>query len=76
MSEFARSGVKVEEALTLYRKILNVSSEIRDLEAHELFEKIYAEEEVHLFRFQEYTSIEDETEEDGISPLRMARGVH
>ena len=40
-----------EEALTLYRKILNVSSEIRDLEAHELFEKIYAEEEVHLFRF-------------------------
>jgi bacterioferritin len=63
LSEFARNGAKAEEeALVLYRKIIEASGKIGDWETRELFEKIYAEEEAHLFRFQEYVNMKDETE--------------
>jgi len=63
LSEFARNGVKAEEeALVLYRKIIEAAGKIGDWETRELFEKIYAEEEAHLFKFQEYTKVKDEPE--------------
>jgi bacterioferritin len=64
ISEFAKLGVKAEEeALALYRQIIETSGKIGDWETRELFEKIYGEEEVHLFKFQEYTKFQDEKEE-------------
>ena len=63
LSEFARNGVKAEEeALTLYRGIIEVAGKIGDWETRELFEKIYAQEEAHLFKFQEYANMDDERE--------------
>jgi bacterioferritin len=63
LSEFAKSGVKVEEeALVLYRKIIEAAAKVGDWETRELFEKIYAEEETHLFKFQEYVDFKDEPE--------------
>jgi bacterioferritin len=64
ISEFAKLGVKAEEeALALYRQIIETSGKIGDWETRELFEKIYGEEEGHLFKFQEYTKFQDEKEE-------------
>jgi bacterioferritin len=63
LSEFARNGVKAEEeALVLYRQIIKAAGEIGDWETREMFEKIYAHEEEHLFKFQEYINMEDEIE--------------
>ena len=63
LSEFARNGVKAEEeALVLYRNIIEAAGKVGDWETRELFEKIYAEEEGHLFRFQEYANMKDEPE--------------
>jgi len=63
LSEFAKNGVKAEEeALVLYRKITEAAGKIGDWETRELFEKIYGEEEAHLFKFQEYVNIKDEPE--------------
>jgi len=63
LSEFARNGVKAEEeALVLYRKIIDAAGKNGDWETRELFEKIYADEEVHLFKFQEYVNVKDEPE--------------
>jgi bacterioferritin len=63
LSEFARNGAKAEEeALVLYRRIIEAAGQIGDWETRELFEKIYAEEEEHLFKFQEYTEMDDESE--------------
>jgi len=63
LSEFAKNGVKAEEeALVLYRKIIEAAGKIGDWETRELFEKIYAEEETHLFKFQEYVNFKDEPE--------------
>ena len=63
LSEFARNGAKAEEeALVLYRKIIDTAMKNGDWKTHELFERIYAEEEVHLFRFQEYVNFKDEPE--------------
>jgi len=63
LSEFAKLGVKAEEeALVLYRKILAAAGQIGDWETHEMFEKIYSEEEQHLFKFQEYVNMKDEPE--------------
>lgn len=62
LSAFAKNGLKAEEeALTLYRKIIETAGKIGDWETRELFEKIYGEEEKHLFQFQEYANVEDET---------------
>jgi bacterioferritin len=63
LSEFAKLGVKAEEeALVLYRKIIAAAKEIGDWETRELFEKIYNDEEEHLFKFQEYVNVQDEPE--------------
>jgi bacterioferritin len=63
LSEFAKYGVKAEEeALVLYRKIMEAAGKIGDWETRELFEKIYGEEEKHLFKFQEYVNMQDEPE--------------
>ena len=66
ISEFAKNGVKAEEeALTLYRKIIDEAEKMEDWETREVFEKIYGEEEKHLFKFQEYVNYMDEPEEPG-----------
>ena len=73
LSEFAKNGVKAEEeALMLYRKIIEAAGNIGDWETRELFEKIYGEEEQHLFKFQEYATMQDEPEgtETAVSPWR------
>lgn len=63
LSEFAVNGVTAEEeALVLYRRIIEAAGKIGDWETRELFEKIYAEEEAHLFKFQEYVNVKDEPE--------------
>ena len=63
LSEFAKNGLKAEEeALTLYRKIIEAAGKIGDWETREKFEKIYSEEEAHFFKFQEYIAINDEPE--------------
>ena len=74
LSEFAKNGVKAEEeALVLYRTIIQEAGKLGDWESRELFEKIYADEEKHLFKFQEYVNMEDEkdtTDEENVSEWR------
>jgi len=63
LSEFAKLGMKAEEeALMMYRKIIDTAGNIGDWETREVFEKIYGEEEQHLFKFQEYVNVKDEPE--------------
>jgi bacterioferritin len=70
LSEFAKLGVKAEEeALVLYRKIIEAAGNIGDWETREMFEKIYSEEEQHLFKFQEYVNMKDEPEGPETVPL-------
>jgi len=67
LSEFMKHGVQAEEeALDLYRRIIETAGKIGDWETREIFEKIYSQEEAHLFKFQEYAGIQDEP--DGESP--------
>jgi bacterioferritin len=74
LSEFAKLGVKAEEdALTLYRKIIDESRKRGDYETHDLFEKIYGEEEAHLFKFQEYTKFKDEPQDSDAKPSEWRR---
>jgi bacterioferritin (cytochrome b1) len=62
-----KHGVQAEEeALSLYRRIIDTAGSIGDWETREIFEKIYGQEEAHLFKFQEYAGIPDEP--DGESP--------
>ncbi len=76
ISEFAELGVKAEEeALDMYRKIIEISGQMGDWETREIFEKIYGEEEEHLFKFQEYTSFQDEKEEPSKVPLPEWRKI-
>jgi bacterioferritin (cytochrome b1) len=75
LSEFARNGVKAEEeALILYRKIIDAAMKNGDWKTHELFENIYAQEETHLFKFQEYVNFKDEAEGPG-QPLSEWRKI-
>ena len=68
LSEFAKNGVKAEEeALVLYRTIIDTAGKFEDWETRELFEKIYSEEEKHLFKFQEYVNVKDEPEGPEVS---------
>jgi len=77
ISEFAKLGVKAEEeALTLYRQIIETSGKMGDWETRELFEKIYGEEEGHLFKFQEYTKFQDEKEEPSKASLPKWRKIY
>ena len=76
LSEFSKLGVKAEEeALVLYRKIIQAAAEVGDWETREMFEKIYAEEEKHLFKFQEYANIQDEVEGPPKVPLSEWRKI-
>ena len=76
ISEFAKLGVKAEEeALTLYRKIIDAAGKMGDWETREMFEKIYREEEDHLFKFQEYTNFQDEKDEPDKVPLPEWRKI-
>jgi bacterioferritin len=76
LSEFTKLGVKAEEeALALYRKIIMASREIGDRTTRQLFQKIYIAEEQHLFKFQEYMNIKDETEEPETTPLSDWRKI-
>ncbi|MCW4009864.1 MAG: ferritin-like domain-containing protein [Candidatus Bathyarchaeota archaeon] len=64
LSAFARNGVEAEEeALVLYRRIIDEAGKLEDWQTREMFEKIYNEEEQHLFKFQEYVNFKDEPEE-------------
>ncbi len=74
LSEFAKNGVKAEEeALKLYREVIEAAGKIGDWETRELFEKIYSQEEGHMFKFQEYVNMEDEKGHD--SPAREWRKI-
>ena len=76
LSEFARNGVNAEEeALVLYRKIIETAAQVGDWETRELFEKIYGEEEKHLFKFQEYVNMQDEPEGPPVVPLSEWRKI-
>jgi bacterioferritin len=76
LSEFAKLGVKAEEeALVLYRKIIKAAREIGDRTTRQLFQKIYAAEEEHLFKFQEYANMKDETEEAETGPVSGWRKI-
>ncbi len=77
ISEFAKLGVKAEEeALTLYRQIIQTAEKMGDWETREVFEKIYGEEEGHLFKFQEYTMFQDEKDEPSKVPLAEWRKIY
>jgi len=77
LSEFAKLGAKAEEeALVLYRQIIDTSGKMGDWETRELFEKIYGEEEGHLFKFQEYKKFQDEKEEESKLPLPEWRKIY
>jgi bacterioferritin len=70
LSEFAKLGVKAEEeALVLYRKIIKEAEKFGDWETREMFEEIYATEEKHMFKFQEYANMKDEPEDEPAVPL-------
>jgi bacterioferritin len=76
ISEFAKLDMKAEEeALNLYRKIIETSGQMGDWQTREMFEKIYREEEEHLFKFQEYTAFQDEVEEPSKVPLPEWRKI-
>ena len=77
ISEFAKLGLKAEEeALVLYRQIIEAAGKMGDWETRELFEKIYGEEEGHLFKFQEYTKFQDEKETESKVPLPEWRKIY
>ena len=77
LSEFAKLGVKAEEeALILYRQIIETAGKVGDWETREIFEKIYGDEEGHLFKFQEYTKFQDEKDEPSKVPLPEWRKIY
>jgi len=76
LSEFSKLGVKAEEeALMLYRKIIESAAAVGDWQTREMFEKIYAEEEKHLFKFQEYANMQDENEGEAAVPVSEWRKI-
>lgn len=76
LSDFAKGGVKAEEeALTLYRKIIDEAGRLGDWETRDMFERIYKAEEEHLFKFQEYTNVQDEPEDSASLPISEWRQI-
>jgi bacterioferritin len=76
LSEFAKLGAKAEEeAMVLYRKIIKTAKEVGDRTTRQLFQKIYKEEEEHLFKFQEYMNMKDEPEEAGTAEVSAWRRI-
>jgi bacterioferritin len=60
LKEFADLDYKAEEeALILYREVIEAARAIGDMETYDDFIKIYSDEEKHLFRFQELLSMDD-----------------
>jgi len=60
LKDFAKNDFKAEEeALILYRKVIEEARKIGDMETYDDFIKIYSDEEKHLFRFQELLTIDD-----------------
>jgi len=77
LSEFAKLDLKAEEeALVLYRNIIDAAGKNEDWETRELFEKIYSDEEKHMFQFQEYVNVQDEPEGAGQVPLSEWRKIY
>jgi len=60
----------------LYRQIIETAAKMGDWETRELFEKIYNEEEGHLFKFQEYIKFQDEKDEPSKTPLPEWRKIY
>ena len=61
IKEFAQLGINAEEeALEMYRTVIEVAKENGDRKTWNLFIKIYDEEEEHLLKFQDYSEIIDE----------------
>jgi bacterioferritin len=61
IKQFAQLGIKAEEeALEMYRKVIEVAKENGDRKTWNLFTKIYDDEEEHLLKFQDYSDIIDE----------------
>ncbi len=61
MREFAELDLKAEEeALELYRILIEAAKDIGDRETWVLFTKIYSDEEEHLLKFQDYSEMENE----------------
>ncbi len=76
LSEFAKLGVKAEEeALVLYRKIIEAAGKLGDWETREMFEDVYSAEEKHMFKFQEYAKMQDEKEGAPAVPLSEWRKI-
>jgi bacterioferritin len=76
ISDFAKFDAKAEEeALTLYRQVIETAAKMGDWETREVFEKIYGEEEDHLFKFQEYIQFQDEKEEPYKVPMPEWRKI-
>jgi bacterioferritin len=76
LSEFAKLGIKAEEeALVLYRKIIPEAAKMGDWETREMFEDIYAAEEKHMFKFQEYANMQDEVEGEPAVPTSEWRKI-
>ncbi len=66
MREFAELDLKVEEeALDLYRQIIEAAKSIGDRETWVMFAKIYSDEEEHLLKFQDYSEMENEPDLGG-----------
>ncbi|MGD6809016.1 MAG: ferritin-like domain-containing protein [Candidatus Bathyarchaeia archaeon] len=77
ISEFSKNGVAAEEeALTLYREIITNAEQIGDRQTKILFERIYGEEEAHLFKFQEFAGFQDEKEEPSSLPMSEWRKIY
>jgi len=77
ISEFAKLAVNAEEeALTLYRQIIAEAAKMGDWQTREIFEKIYADEEKHLFSFQEYLSFQNEKDEPSKVALPEWRKIY
>ena len=76
LSDFAKLGIQAEqEALVLYRKIIKAAEEVGDRTTRQLFQKIYKEEEEHLFKFQEYMNMKDEPEDAGTTQVSEWRRI-
>jgi len=66
MREFAELNLRAEEeALDLYRQIIEAAKNIGDRETWVLFAKIYSDEEEHLLKFQDYSEMENEPDLGG-----------
>jgi bacterioferritin len=60
LKEFMKLDFEAEaEALTMYRNIIEEARKAGDIETFNIFLKIYADEEKHLYRFQELLTIDD-----------------